>query len=116
MASSHASQAPMTHRVADLDLDLEFTGAASAPPGPGVDPIINGACAVCNATQPCLFNVISDPGETRSDSTDLDLDLDLERTGETKNIAAAHPDVVKDLLQGLRYEPYVTGHMSEARH
>lgn len=50
-----------------------LTGAAPAPPGPGVDPIINGACAVCNATVPCLFDVVADPGET-------------------KNIAAQHPE------------------------
>jgi len=71
-----------------------LSGAAPAPSGPGVDPIINGKCAVCNATLPCLFDIVNDPTET-------------------KNLATSHPDVVERLKEALSYKPYVTGKMSK---
>ena len=61
------------------------------PPQPGrTDPIVNGpahkehahACAVCNATEPCLFDVLSD-------------------ARETTNVAAQHPDVVARLAAAI---------------
>ena len=32
------------------------------PPG-RTDPLVNGGCPVCNATQPCLYDLIADPQE-----------------------------------------------------
>lgn len=61
------------------------------PPQPGrTDPIVNGpahdeharACAVCNATAPCLFDVLSD-------------------AQETTNVAALHPDIVARLSKAI---------------
>ena len=66
-------------------------GRQPDPPQPGrTDPIVNGpaydehshACAVCNATVPCLFDVLSDPGETT-------------------NVAAQHRDVVARLSAAI---------------
>ena len=60
------------------------------PPQPGrTDPIVNGpahdeghACAVCNASFPCLFDVLSD-------------------AQETTNVAARHPDIVARLAKAI---------------
>lgn len=66
---------------------------ADPPQPPGrTDPLVNGGCAVCNATQPCLYDLMADP-EERS------------------NLAAAHPDIIAELAPILsRYnDHYVTG-------
>lgn len=54
------------------------------------------ACAVCNATSPCLFDINHDPAET-------------------KNVAALYPAVV-DSLQVLlaKATPYIDGTMDPA--
>ena len=52
------------------------------PPQPGrTDPLVSG-CATCNASAPCLYDVLADPNET-------------------VNVAAAHPDVVARLAAAL---------------
>merc|ERR1711964_766311 len=49
------------------------------PKQPGrTDPLVNGKCVVCNATLPCLYDILSDPYEQH-------------------NVAAQHPDVVARL-------------------
>ena len=56
-----------------------LSGAQPDPPQPGrTDPIVNGACVVCNATHPCLFDILNDPSEQ-------------------VNVAADHPDRVQHL-------------------
>lgn len=52
---------------------------------------------MCNATAPCLYDVLGDPGETR-------------------NVAAAHPAVVARLARHLAAAQlyYVTGHLEKA--
>ena len=66
------------------------------PPGPfgagRTDPLVNGGCAICNATSPCLYDVLADPSER-------------------VNLAAKHPDVVGRLaaLLNASNRPYVTG-------
>jgi len=59
------------------------------------DALVNG-CPVCNATLPCLYDIIADP---------------LERN----NVAAANPGVVARLAAALAgYTPYVTGHLPQS--
>ena len=67
------------------------------PPQPGrTDPIVNG-CPVCNATSPCLYEILSDPSEKI-------------------NVASSHPDVVATLapLLAMYNDAYVTGRIGGA--
>ena len=61
------------------------------PPG-RTDPLVNGGCAVCNATMPCLYDLIADPTERN-------------------NLASLHAGVVQKMAPVLeKYnEHYVTG-------
>eukprot|EP00039_Didymoeca_costata_P013891 m.217870 g.217870 ORF g.217870 m.217870 type:complete len:625 (-) comp15892_c1_seq26:1294-3168(-) len=66
------------------------------PPQPGrTDPIVNGKCPVCNSTNPCLYDILADPSET-------------------KNIAGDHPDIISMLAPILAesLKAYVSGHLS----
>jgi len=66
------------------------------PSEPGrTDPIVNG-CPVCNATLPCLYDLLADPGEHI-------------------NVAASNPDVVARLTAAVASfeKPYVLGHLSD---
>ena len=68
------------------------------PPQPGrTDPIVNG-CPVCNATSPCLYEILSDPSEKI-------------------NVASSHPDVVATLapLLAMYNDAYVTGRIPAAQ-
>jgi len=68
------------------------------PPQPGrTDPIVNG-CPVCNATSPCVYEIIADPGEK-------------------KNVAAGHPDMVAKLAPILEMynDYYVSGRIPAAQ-
>lgn len=65
------------------------------PPQPGrTDPLVNGACAVCNATHPCLYDILADP---------------LEKS----NVAKDHGDVVARLAPILDAynDHYVSGRL-----
>jgi hypothetical protein len=80
---------------------------AAAQPDPfepgRTDPIVNGpgkggpGCPVCNATHPCLYSLLDDPSES-------------------KNVAAANPDVVARLSGPLADSviSYVSGHLPAA--
>jgi hypothetical protein len=81
-----------------------LAGAQRDPFEPGrTDPIVNGpgkggkGCPVCNDTHPCLYSLLDDPSES-------------------KNVAAANPDVVTRLQAPLLASqvPYITGHLSNA--
>jgi hypothetical protein len=68
----------------------------AGPYGPGrTDPLVNG-CPVCNATMPCLFDLLEDPRETT-------------------NVAAQQPKVVERLagLLSKYNEHYVTGSLAQ---
>ena len=73
-----------------------LAGAQEDPPQPGrTDALVDG-CPVCNATQPCLYNILSDPFETI-------------------NLAPSHPEVVERLARKVaEFEPYyVTGRLTD---
>ena len=67
------------------------------PPQPGrTDPVVTAPdCAVCNATRPCLYDVLNDPTETA-------------------NVASANPAVVARLAAALANAStyYVSGDLS----
>lgn len=83
----------------DKDDGLEcLSGHQPDPYEPGrTDEIVSG-CPVCNASSPCLFDLLQDPSE---------------RT----NLAASHPHVVKRLAAEVakHQKPYVTGSLSSKR-
>merc|ERR1712125_13087 len=67
------------------------------PPQPGrTDALVNG-CPVCNATRPCLYDILADPLEQH-------------------NVANDHPDVVARLAPILDAynEHYVSGHLDKS--
>eukprot|EP00658_Telonema_sp_P-2_P003173 TRINITY_DN11165_c0_g1_i1.p1 TRINITY_DN11165_c0_g1~~TRINITY_DN11165_c0_g1_i1.p1 ORF type:complete len:124 (-),score=21.71 TRINITY_DN11165_c0_g1_i1:287-658(-) len=71
--------------------------AQKDPYQPGrTDPLVNG-CPVCNQSLPCLFDLLTDPGEKR-------------------NLASEFPEIVRSLAGPIKRweEYYVTGHLSEA--
>ena len=73
-----------------------LAGAQPDPPQPGrTDDFVTG-CPVCNASFPCLFDILSDPSEYH-------------------NVAGDHPEVVVGLAEKVaELEPYyVTGSLSE---
>ena len=76
-----------------------LAGRQPDPPQPGrTDPVVTGDdCPVCNATAPCLFDVLGDPEEKH-------------------NVAAQHPDVVRRLAGALDDASlyYVTGSLDPA--
>lgn len=84
-----------------------LSSAQSDPPQPGrTDPIVNGMpsirgkpCPVCNATHPCLYEILSDPGEKT-------------------NLASKHPEIIARLAPELHKsaydEQYVAGHLPQA--
>jgi hypothetical protein len=62
------------------------------PPMPGRTDSLVAGCPVCNATQPCLYELLADPQER-------------------SNVASAHPDVVARLAAVLAtYKPCVIVH------
>jgi arylsulfatase A-like enzyme len=72
-----------------------LAGRQPDPPQPGrTDPLVNGACAVCNASHPCLYDILADPYEQ-------------------SNVATANADVVARLAPILDAynDHYVTGHL-----
>ena len=68
------------------------------PPMPGrTDGLVNG-CPVCNESSPCLYDVSEGADPT-----------------ETKNVAAANPEIVARLSKVLlSYKVYITGHLPQA--
>lgn len=72
-----------------------LAAAQPDPPQPGrTDPLVNGACPVCNATHPCLFDLLAD-------------------STEASNVASERADVVArlaPLVEALQ-TPYVPGHL-----
>lgn len=83
-----------------------LAGRQADPPQPGrTDQLVNGpahaektGCPVCNATMPCLYDILHDPMEEN-------------------NVAASHPDVVARLQPVLAAynDHYVPGHLDPAR-
>lgn len=67
-------------------------GRQDDPSEPGrTDPIVNGACPVCNATMPCLFDLLADPNEEQ-------------------NLANKHPDIVARLSASVKqFQDYYPG-------
>ena len=74
-----------------IPTDSCLDGAQPDPVEPGrTDAIVTG-CPVCNASSPCLYDILTDPSERR-------------------NVAAGHPGVVARLVSELaRFEEYVSG-------
>ena len=86
--AANASQTPATSPCLD--------GRQPDPPQPGrTDPVVTSPdCPVCNATDPCLFDILNDPEET-------------------DDVAADHPAVVARLAAALDAASlyYATGHL-----
>ena len=92
----HPSWLPKASHTASHDFINQLCNGAGLDPAHLEKYEKSCACAVCNATQPCLFQLHSDPQETA-------------------NVASAYPAVVSALQQLLeKAQPYVDGEMDAA--